>query len=312
MKVYRTIESFESVENAVVTIGTFDGVHQGHVSILNRLREIADQISGETVIITFHPHPRYILYPDDDSLKMLTTIEEKISIFNELGIDHLLILPFDEKISQLEPEDFVRDILVNTIGVKHIVIGYDHRFGKNRKGDYHLMEKYATKYGFQIEEIEPYIINELTVSSTKIRQALLYDDDIQIANQLLGRFYSISGKVIHGNKQGRLLGFPTCNIDLQEIWKLIPRQGIYIAYAQLQGQVYQSMVNIGNKPTMGDFGLSVEAYLFDFNREVYGENLELKFIKRIRNEVKFDSIEALIDQIQKDVIIGKQYFSEQL
>ncbi len=310
MKVYNNIHDLEIINNPVVTIGTFDGVHCGHIEILELLKKIAHHSNGETLIITFHPHPRKVLYPDDDTLKLLTTIDEKLQLFEQIGIDHVLILKFGKEVSELEPEDFVKDILVNAIGAKHLVIGHDHRFGKNRKGDFNTMLHLSKEYDFVVQEIPPFLVDGITVSSTKIRNALTIDIDLYKANHLLGRNYSLTGKVVEGNKNGHKLGFPTCNLFIEDSNKLIPANGVYAAIASVADKRMQAVVNIGNRPTFNLTGIVVEAHLLNFEGDLYGEELTLSFIERLRDEQKFESLDALKIQIGKDIEIAEKIFAK--
>ena len=309
MKVYYNIKEIETINNPVVTIGTFDGLHKGHVEILELLKRIARDINGETIIITFHPHPRKVLYPDDDTLKLLTTFQEKLQLFEDIGIENVLVLAFRQEISELEPEDFVKDILVNAIGSKHLVIGHDHRFGKNRKGDFNTMMHLSEEYDFVVEEIPPFLVQGITVSSTKIRNALTIDIDLQKANHLLGRKYSLNGKVVEGNKNGRKLGFPTCNLYIEDVNKLIPANGVYAAIASVSGYQLNAVVNIGNRPTFNLTGVVVEAHLLNFDADLYGEELKLEFIERLRDEQKFENLDALKIQIGKDIEVAEKIFA---
>ena len=309
LKVYYNIEELEIINNPVVTIGTFDGVHCGHIEILELLKKIASTANGETVIITFHPHPRKVLYPDDDTLKLLTTFDEKLQLFEQIGIEHILVLAFGQEISELEPEDFVKDILVNAIGAKHLVIGHDHRFGKNRKGDFNTMLHLSEEYHFVVEEIPPFLVEGITVSSTKIRNALTIDIDLQKANHLLGRKYSLTGNVVEGNKNGRKLGFPTCNLYIEDTNKLVPANGVYVALAIVSGKQLNAVINIGNRPTFNLTGVVVEAHLLNFDADLYGEELKLEFIERLRDEQKFESLDALKIQIGKDIEVAEKIFA---
>ncbi len=309
MRVYYQIKDLAAISNPVVTIGTFDGVHTGHIEILELLKKIAHDIQGETLIITFHPHPRKVLYPDDDSLKLLTTIDEKLQLFEKIGIDHIVILPFAPEISQLEPEDFVKDILINGIGAKHLVIGHDHRFGKNRKGDFNTMLELSEEYHFVVEEIPPFLMDGITVSSTKIRNALTQNTDLEKVNHLLGRNYSLTGKVVEGNKNGQKLGFPTCNLYIEDSNKLIPEKGVYVAWAYIKGKRLHAVVNIGNRPTFNLKGIVVEAHLLNFSGDLYGEQITLEFIERVRDEKKFESLDALKIQIGKDIETAEKIFA---
>lgn len=300
MKVYQGIDHFEKIQNAVVTAGTFDGVHIGHRTILNRLKEIANREDGESVLLTFFPHPRMVLQSDSD-MKLINTIEEKTKLLEEAGIDHLIIHPFDMKFSRLSSMEFVRDLLVNKIGTKHLVIGYDHHFGRNREGSFeHLME-YGPLYGFQVEEIPAQDVDNVNVSSTKIRNALI-EGDVALANEFLGKPFRISGKVIHGQKLGSSLGFPTANIQIEESYKLIPAVGVYAIQAELNSNTYKGMMNIGYRPTIEDNSktLSIEVHLFDFNQNIYGDTIDIHLMHRIRDELKFENKDALIKALDQD------------
>jgi len=300
VKVYQGIDHFEKIQNAVVTAGTFDGVHIGHRTILNRLKEIANREDGESVLLTFFPHPRMVLQSDSD-MKLINTIEEKTKLLEEAGIDHLIIHPFDMKFSRLSSMEFVRDLLVNKIGTKHLVIGYDHHFGRNREGSFeHLME-YGPLYGFQVEEIPAQDVDNVNVSSTKIRNALI-EGDVALANEFLGKPFRISGKVIHGQKLGSSLGFPTANIQIEESYKLIPAVGVYAIQAELNSNTYKGMMNIGYRPTIEDNSktLSIEVHLFDFNQNIYGDTIDIHLMHRIRDELKFENKDALIKALDQD------------
>ncbi len=251
MKIHKGLDSIQPIRNAVVTIGTFDGVHIGHQEILQRLKEIASKIEGETVVITFWPHPRLVLFPNDDSLKLLSTFEEKAEILLKLGIDHLVAIPFTKEFSNLTSEQFTRQVLLEKIGTKRLVIGYDHRFGKNREGSFEHLKANEKEYGFKVEEISKQEIDNIAVSSTKIRKALEIGD-VKTANSYLGQHYSLSGKVVEGNRIGRTIGFPTANIDIAEKFKLVPADGVYAVKVSLAEGSFQGMLNIGNRPTIRD------------------------------------------------------------
>ncbi len=285
--------------SAIVTSGTFDGVHVGHQKILVRLTELARERGGETVVVTFWPHPRFILHPEDHSLKLLSSFEEKIALFEELGIDHLVKIPFTKAFSQLSSDEFIRKILVEKIGTRYLVIGYDHRFGKNREGSFDYLKEHAQEYGFAVEEIPRQDVDHIGVSSTKIRNAL-NAGDIHTANEYLGRPYTIQGKVTAGRKLGRNLGFPTANLEMSIPYKLIPADGVYAVKAQLQEKVFQGMMNIGFRPTVDGSARQVEVHLFDFDQTIYGALMHVQIIGRIRDEIKFSNIEALKDQLIQD------------
>ena len=301
MKVYKHLSEFNPIKNAVVTTGTFDGVHIGHQKIIHRVKEIAHQIAGESVIITFHPHPRLVLFPEDNHLKMLNTLPEKIQLLAASGIDHLIIIPFTKEFSRLSSVDFIQQILVDQIGTKKLVIGYDHHFGKNREGSFEHLKHYGPSYGFEVEEIPKQDINDVGVSSTKIRTALA-QHHIEIANQYLGYTYAMEGIVVKGDQIGRSIGFPTANIQIQESHKLIPADGIYAVHIQWQSQTYKGMLYIGDRPTVQGSKKVIEVNIFDFDKEIYDEQIQVKLIKYIRGDQKFDSLDALKLSIQQDEI----------
>ena len=301
MKVYKHLSEFNPIKNAVVTTGTFDGVHIGHQKIIHRVKEIAHQIAGESVIITFHPHPRLVLFPEDNHLKMLNTLPEKIQLLAASGIDHLIIIPFTKEFSRLSSVDFIQQILVDQIGTKKLVIGYDHHFGKNREGSFEHLKHYGPSYGFEVEEIPKQDINDVGVSSTKIRTALA-QHHIEIANQYLGYPYAMEGIVVKGDQIGRSIGFPTANIQIQESHKLIPSDGIYAVHIQWQSQTYKGMLYIGDRPTVQGSKKVIEVNIFDFDKEIYDEQIQVKLIQYIRGDQKFESLDALKLSIQQDEI----------
>jgi riboflavin kinase/FMN adenylyltransferase len=299
MKIYYSTDDFAPVKNAVVTSGTFDGVHVGHQKILRRLSEIASKISGETIVITFWPHPRHVLKPDDSTHLLLNTFEEKAALLKDQGVHHLLRIPFTKEFSQLTSEDFIRTILVEKIGTKKLVIGYDHLFGRNREGSFEQLKLNGPKYGFEVEEIPRQDIDHVGVSSSKIRTALA-DGDIETANHFLGRPYSMNGRVIKGDKLGRMLGYPTANIDVDSHLKLVPAHGIYASIVTIGSTQHKGMLYIGNRPTVDGTKTTVEVNIFDFDREIYGENLKVDFIATIRKDAQFKDLEALKHQLSRD------------
>lgn len=299
MKIYRHLNEFEKQDKAVVTIGTFDGVHMGHRKIIARLKEIARQINGETVILTFFPHPRMILHPEDLDLKLITTIDEKAELLEGLGIDHLIITPFTRDFSNLSAEDYISQILVGQIGTKKIVVGYDHRFGKNRQGTMQDLQRLSKNYHFEVEEIPEQDIHDVAVSSTKIRQALL-QGDIKTANDFLGYPFHVTGKVIKGDQIGRKLGFPTANLFIPETYKILPSDGVYAFKIEIDKKLFDGMGYIGHRPTINGMTRNVEANIFNFNDDLYGKIIRLHFMGFIRSDAKFDSLEELRLQIQKD------------
>lgn len=299
MKIYHGLSDFVRLNHAVVTSGTFDGVHLGHQKILSRLREIAQKENGETVVLTFWPHPRLVLHPEDTSLKLLNTFEEKADLLKAQGIEHLLRIPFTKEFSQLTSEEFIFKILVQTIGTKKLVIGYDHHFGKNREGSFEQLKLDGPKYGFQVEEIPRQDVDHVGVSSTRIRKAL-EEGDIETANHFLGHSYSITGRVVIGDRLGRELGYPTANIEIENKNKLVPADGIY-AVTVLHGQkVYKGMLYIGIRPTVNGSKRNIEVNIFDFNNDVYGESLTVSFHHHIRGDEKFNDLEELKQQLHRD------------
>lgn len=299
MKIYQAIHEFTRLDNAVVTIGTFDGVHIGHQKIISRLLEIASSTGGEVVLLTFFPHPRMVLFPDDNDLVLLNTLEEKIILLNKFGVQHLLIYPFSKEFSRTTSTEFVRDILINKIGTKKLVIGYDHHFGRNREGSFNDLLELSSLYNFEVEKIPEQDINEVAVSSTKIRKSL-QSGDIATATAFLGYDYTLSGIVVKGNQIGRTLGFPTANLDIPEKHKLIPANGVYAVLVEYQKTLYKGILSIGNRPTFDNGSRSIEVNVFNFDNEIYGEKLQLFFKHYIRNERKFESAEALRMQMIKD------------
>lgn len=328
MKIYNNLSEFKKLDNAIVTIGTFDGVHFGHQKIIKQLVQKAKADNGESVILTFFPHPRMIIDPENQDLKMINTINEKAEILNRLGVDHLIITPFTRDFSNQLPEDYIKNILVDNIGTKHIIIGYDHRFGKDRSGNLNVLKTAGTHFGFTVEEIMEQDIHDVAVSSTKIRQALLAGD-VELANDYLGYPFSIFGRVIKGDKIGRTIGFPTANIFVEEIYKLIPGDGIYAVTVEMSSEfevepseagihqapsskpktTYQGMAYIGQRPTINGMTRNIEVNIFDFNREIYGQDIKMNFLKFLRHDVKFTGLEALTVQLQKDKEATLAYFS---
>lgn len=301
MKIYHGLDDFARLNCAVVTSGTFDGVHIGHQKILARLIEIARRCEGESVVLTYWPHPRLVLHPEEDTLKLLNTFEEKAALLKDAGIAHLVRIPFTKEFSNYSSEDFIRKILVDTIGTRKLVIGYDHRFGHNREGSFEQLKENGPKYGFEVEEIPRQDIDNIGVSSTRIRNALAAGD-IETATHFLGRPYSITGRVIPGDKLGRLLGFPTANIEIDTRFKLIPADGIYAATVQHEQRQYKAMMYIGNRPTVDGSMRNLEVNLFEFDQDIYGDSLTICFHKMIRSDSRFHDLEDL----KKQLVIDKR------
>lgn len=329
MQVHRSINSLPAFKCAIITIGTFDGVHLGHQQIIRQLKEEAVKINGETVIITFHPHPRAVVAASKP-VYLLTTLTEKIILLDEFGIDHLVIVPFDEKFSNQTPEEYVQQFLFEKFHPHTIIIGFDHRFGKNRKGDYHLLEEFGKKLGFIVKEIPEQLINEVIVSSTRIREALL-KPDLQTANSYLGYNYFFEGMVVDGNKLGRTLGYPTANIIIHDENKLVPANGIYVAEAEIEERSMvngqwsmeeheadspftthhsrlRGMMSIGVRPTVDGRNRTIEMNIFDFEKDIYGCTMKVFVCAYLRPELKFDTLEALKLQIDQDKEDSLAYF----
>lgn len=309
MKIHLGTEAIKSIKNAVVTSGTFDGVHLGHQKILSRLREVADQSNGETVLITYWPHPRLVLRPWDHSLLLLSTFPEKANLLERHGVDHLIKIPFTQEFAQMSPEDYINVILKERINTNKLIIGYDHRFGKDRSGGLDELKELGPKAGFEVEEIPRQDIDEIGISSTKIRRAL-DTGDVQTANKYLGRHYSIAGQVVHGEKLGRSIGFPTANIHVKEPYKLIPSDGTYAVKVCNKYKKMDGMLNIGMRPTIGGENKTIEVNIFDFNEDIYDSEISIEFVDIVRKEIKFDSLDALKAQLVKDEEAVRQRLSK--
>ncbi len=299
MKIYHGIDDFTHLEYAVVTSGTFDGVHVGHQKIFSRLREIASRNNGETVVITFWPHPRLVLHPEDDSLKLLNTFEEKADLLKDQGIQHLIRIPFTREFSQLTSEQFIQKILVETIGTRKLVIGYNHHFGKNREGTFEQLRINCRHYGFEVEEIPRQEVDHVAVSSTRIRRAL-EEGDVSTANHFLGQPYRITGMVVKGAQVGTTIGYPTANIAIDTHYKLIPADGIYAVTVDYAHKVYGGMLYIGNRPTLQGLTKSIEVNIFDFDKDIYGETLVVHFRKHLREDRRFDGLDPMKVQLAQD------------
>ena len=301
MHIHRDLTQLPALKRAVITIGTFDGVHTGHRHIIRQLQQAAAACDGETVIITFDPHPREVLQPGSNPIHLLTTLDEKIALLSAQGIDHLVIVPFTREFSELSAQAYLEDFLISMFRPHTIIIGYDHRFGHNREGGLELLEAEQNRYGFRLIEIPQQIVHDLTVSSTKIRKSL-QDGNVHLANELLGYHYFLEGTVIHGDKMGRKLGYPTANIQLPDPRKLIPAQGIYAIRVHVEGhaQPLNGVMSIGTRPTFNGNDLRLEAHIFDFSGDLYDQVIRVEMISYIRANQKFDNIEALIAQMDKD------------
>ncbi len=299
MTVHTDINNLPAFKNAVVTIGTFDGVHKGHQQILQMMLDEAKRLNGETVIITFHPHPRQVIAANQAELFLLNSLPEKISLLEKYGIDHLVVTPFTEEFSLLSAENYIEDFLVKTFHPHTIIIGHDHRFGKSRSGNFALLEAKAKEYNYVVKEIPEFMLQNNTISSTIIRQAL-QKGNIETANEYLGYPYFFSGTVAEGNKLGRTIGYPTANINVTEEKKLIPGNGVYAVKVGLDKDVYPGMMNIGIRPTVEGIHRMIEVNIFDFDKEIYGSTLTIHVHKRLRNEQKFNGLEELKEQLGRD------------
>ncbi len=299
MKIHQGNASFDTPRAAVVTSGTFDGVHIGHQKILRRLQELARETGGETVMITFWPHPRMVLRPDEPPVQLLTTFEEKLSLLKDLGIDHLVQIPFTREFSRLSSDEFIQQVLVDRIGTKHLVIGYDHHFGRNREGSFEYLKEHASDYGFAVEEISRQDIDRVGVSSTKIRRAL-EEGDVRTAREYLGRSYRLTGEVVQGDQIGRSLGYPTANLRIESPHKLIPADGIYAVQVLHREQRHDGMLYIGHRPTIQGKTRNIEVNIFDFDQTIYGDELAVTLLERVRGDKTLTSLEALAEQLTQD------------
>lgn len=308
MMVHQDIEHLPAFKNAVVTIGTFDGVHVGHQQIISQLKDEAAKIGGETVIITFHPHPRKVVHAEKKKVELINTIDERIELLAAKGIDRLVIVPFTLGFSELAPRNYCEKFLIEKFKPAVVIIGYDHRFGKDRQGDYKLLEEYSKKGAFELKEIPGQLINDSTVSSTLIRNSLK-EGNIEKANQLLGYDFFFEGEVVKGDQRGRTIGFPTANINVINEEKIIPGNGVYVVEIMMHNnRKLKGMMNIGVRPTVDGTRRTIEVNIFDFTEEIYGERLRITVKKFLRTEQKFNGIDALKEQLGKDKMAAMEYF----
>lgn len=306
MKIFNSISSFHSSKPTIVTIGTFDGVHLGHKKILDQIIANAHTLDCESLVLTFFPHPRIILQ-EGTEMKQLNTLDEKKALLENLGIDNLVIHPFDKEFSRLTAEEFVKEVLVDRFKLKKIIIGHDHRFGRNRTANIDDLVVFGETYGFAVEQISAKEINEVSISSTKIRKAL-DEGDVELANEYLGYNYTLTGVVSKGKQLGRTIGYPTANISIEEDYKLIPANGVYIAKSHINGAPVFGMMNIGTRPTVNGTSQSIEIHFFDFNQDLYNQKITVSLLKKMRAEQKFDSLEALKSQLGTDKEMALNYF----
>jgi riboflavin kinase/FMN adenylyltransferase len=300
MRVFNDLNDLPDFQNAVVTIGSFDGVHLGHQQILNRVKRLARQCDGESVVITFHPHPRLVIYPRDNSLQLITSIDEKVDLMRRYDIDNVVVVPFTVEFSQQSADEYIQKFLVGKFHPRYIVIGYDHRFGLNRQGDINYLKWHGEPSGYEVEEIGKHEVEDIAVSSTKIRKAI-EKGAVDQAQRLLGHYFFLTGTVVHGNKIGKKLGFPTANLDLNNRHKLLPPAGIYAVYAHHKGQQYGGMLYIGDRPTLKEYqNKTIEVNLFDFDKDIYGDKLRLELVARTRDDEAFEDLEQLSARLAQD------------
>jgi len=310
LKIIHAISNFSSEEKSFVTIGTFDGVHFGHQQIIKKLVNEAKKERGKSVLLTFFPHPRMVLQKDS-SLELINTIDERSELLEKTGLDYLIIHPFSKEFSRLSALSFVRDVLVNQLNTSKLIIGYDHHFGKNREGNIEQLSEYSELYNFSVEEIPAQDIDEVSISSTKIRKALA-NGHLKTANNYLGYNFMLTGTVVNGKQLGGKIGFPTANIDIKETYKLIPKTGVYVVKSEINKKVIFGMMNIGNRPTINGKHQTIEVHFFDFNQNVYHQKITIETLYFLREEQKFDSVKILIHQLKKDEKIARTYIKNNL
>ena len=298
MKIYKSIDEYNESKSSVVTIGTFDGVHKGHQKILNKVLNASKQSNLSSVVLTFFPHPRIILNKYND-IKMIDSLDEKINHLEKIGIDHLIIHPFDKKFSLLSADQFIKEYLLKKLKLKHIIIGYDHRFGKGREASVTDLKKYSSEFNFVLDEIDAQEIEKIAISSTKIRNSI-NEGDLKTTKIYLGRFFSLTGKVVKGDGLGKQIDYPTANISIKEDYKIIPKDGVYYIKTTIDNNLYNGMMNIGHRPTIGTKEKSIEVNLFNFNTDIYDRVISIDVVEKIRDEKKFASIEGLKTQLAKD------------
>ena len=311
MRIIQNNIQARNIKNAVVTIGTFDGVHLGHQAIFREMRRLAEEIGGETVVVTFHPHPRQVLSIGTERLRFICSQEEKLEKFEAYGIDNVVIIPFTKEFASTPSDEFIKSYIIEYIHPAVIVVGYDHHFGKNRMGDFEMLNQLSAQYGFRTVQVEAQNIHEVAVSSTKIRN-FLWTGNVKAANELLGYPYSVTGTVVLGNQIGRTLGFPTANLDIANEYLMINNPGVYACQTEIEGKHYHAMANTGLRPTIGDRAdgdFIIEVNIFDFDGDLYGKTLKVWFIDRIRDEVKFNGLDALKAQLENDRLEAKKILS---
>ena len=300
MKIYNSIEEFIPKFNVALTIGTFDGVHIGHQSIIKKLNEVAKNIDGESVLMTFYPHPRHVLDPENQNLKLLSTIEERSEMLKEYGLNHFIIQEFTKDFSLLNSDNFVKEILVDKLCIQKLIIGYDHHFGRNREGNYEKLVQLSKLYSYEVEKIAPLNYMGVSVSSTKLEKKI-YENKFEEVRKFLGRYFSFSGKVIEGKKMGKKIGYPTVNINVENVNKLMPNDGVYAVYINVNSKNYMGMMNIGYNPTFNSSEKTIEVHILDFNKDIYGIDVRVSIVEKIRDEKKFFSVEDLKKNLDLDM-----------
>ena len=309
MKVHYGIDSLKEIKNPIITVGTFDGVHLGHQKIIERLKKLAKNSHGETVLLTFNPHPRKVLF-NDQNLKLINTLEEKIIILEKFGLDHLVVHPFTKEFSKLSAREYVEELLVKKLNTNTLVIGYDHHFGYDRKGNIELLKKLQKEFNYQLEEITVHEIDEIKISSTKIRRAI-ENGKIKLVNEYSGNYYHFSGKIIKGNGIGKTINYPTANLELISKDKILPANGVYAIKCNIENIILSGVMNIGNRPTIDNSSkISIECHIFNWDKEIYNQTLQITVIEKIRSEIKFPNLDELKNQIVKDCIVAKRILDE--
>lgn len=310
MEIIKNTANFCSLEQTFVTIGTFDGVHYGHQQIIEKLVSEAKKANKKSVVLTFFPHPRMVLQKDN-SLELINTIDERAALLEKTGLDYLIIHPFSKEFSRMSALEFVRDILVNQLNISKLIIGYDHHFGKNREGNITQLTEYSHVYDFNVEEIPAQDIDSVSISSTKVRRAL-HAGSLKTANNYLGYNFMLNGTVVNGKKLGGTIGYPTANIDVKETYKLIPKTGVYVVKSTIDKKIVFGMMNIGSRPTVDGNYQTIEVHFFDFNQDLYNQNLTIELLYFLRDEHKFDSINSLVHQLKKDEEMAREFIQKNL
>ncbi len=300
------LKDVERDTGTVLTVGTFDGVHEGHKVLINRVITLADQKGARSVIVTFDPHPRDIINPGDAGIKLLSSLDERCELLTDLGVHEMVVIPFDRDFSLLTSEEFVRDIIWEKIGVSDFVIGYDHHFGRNREGTIETVQEIGGELGFRTHVVSKQEVGDKTVSSTVIRNAIQKDGDMDLATSLLGRYYILNGTVVHGDKRGKEIGYPTANIKPQNPKKVIPKKGVYAVWVRFEGKYFKGMMNIGERPTFEGDSITLEVHILNFDQDIYGKDIQIQFVKRIRDERAFDGLETLKNQLKEDEIESRE------